>query len=375
MLSVAGQVFFLQVAVVMLIVVAAVVALVLQGRGASLQDARERSLVGAATFARPPGTLAAMTSSDPSARLQPRAEEARKLSGVDYVIAFDTAGFRWTHPDPDLIGKRVVGSYAEALAGKVHQETYDTPGVGRAVDSMVPVFDTDGKVVGLVSVGITVKSVNEEVMEQLPLLLGSAAGGLVLVTGGSALVSRRLRRQTHGLEPAEMTRMYEHHDGVLHSVREGVVVVSGEGRLLLANDEACRLLDLPDDVEGWRVTDLGLAPRTAALLASGRAATDEVLLAGERLLAVNLRPTAPHGGRPGAWRPCGTPLSCAHWRAGPKWRGNAFDCSTTPECGSAPRWMWCAPPRNWPRSRSPGSPTSSPSSCWMLSGWARNRTA
>ncbi|MFF8848095.1 SpoIIE family protein phosphatase [Streptomyces sp. NPDC015127] len=293
--SVAGQVFILQAAVVLLLVIAAVTALVLQARNASLQEANQRSLVGAETFAHAPGTLAAMKSPDPSALLQPQAEAARKDSGVAYIIAFDTKGIRWTHPDPNLIGKHVVGSYAEALAGRVHQETYDTPGVGRAVDTMVPVFDTDGKVVGLVSVGITLRSINERVTEQLPLLFGSAVGGLALVTGGSALVSRRLRRQTHGLDPAEMTRMYEHHDAVLHSVREGVVVVSGEGRLLLANDEARRLLDLPEDGEGRPVTDLGLAPRVAELVTSGRVATDEVVLAGERLLAVNLRPTAPTG--------------------------------------------------------------------------------
>ncbi|WP_442819832.1 SpoIIE family protein phosphatase [Streptomyces sp. NBC_00841] len=297
--SVAGQVFILQVTVVMLLVVAAVAALVLQARSASLQTARGRSLVGAEAFAHAPGTLKAMKSADPSALLQPRAEEVRKQAKLNYIIAFSPAGIRWTHPDPNLIGKRVVGSYAEALHGKVYQGTYNTPGIGRAVYTMVPVFDTDGKVVGLVSVGIAVKSVNEHVAEQLPLLFGSAAGGLVLVTGGSALVSRRLRRQTHGLDPAEMTRMYEHHDAVLHSVREGVLVISGEGRLLLANDEACRLLDLPEDVRGRRVTDLGLAPRTATLLASGRAVTDEVILVGERLLAVNLRPTAPHGGPTG----------------------------------------------------------------------------
>ncbi|MCX4538369.1 SpoIIE family protein phosphatase [Streptomyces sp. NBC_01669] len=285
--------------VVMLLVVAAVAALVLQAQSASLQTARGRSLVGAEAFAHAPGTLKAMKSADPSALLQPRAEEVRKQAKLNYIVAFSPAGVRWTHPDPNLIGKRVVGSYAEALHGKVHQGTYNTPGIGRAVYTMVPVFDTDGKVVGLVSVGIAVKSVNEHVAEQLPLLFGSAAGGLVLVTGGSALVSRRLRRQTHGLDPAEMTRMYEHHDAVLHSVREGVLVISGEGRLLLANDEACRLLDLPEDVLGRRVTDLGLAPRTATLLASGRAVTDEVILVGERLLAVNLRPTAPHGGPTG----------------------------------------------------------------------------
>ncbi|CAL9329096.1 hypothetical protein SUDANB176_00030 [Streptomyces sp. enrichment culture] len=212
-----------------------------------------------------------------------------------YIIALDTKGIRWTHPDPDLIGKPVVGSYAKALAGHVHRNTCDTPSAGRAADSVVPVFDTDGKVVGLVSVGITLSSVNEQVMDQLPLLIGSAGGGLAFVAGGTALVSRRLRRQTHGLGPAEMTRMYEHHDAVLHSVREGVVVVSGEGRLLLANDEARRLLDLPEEGEGRRVAYLGLAPRAAALPTSDRVVTDEVILAGERLLAVNLRPTAPTG--------------------------------------------------------------------------------
>ncbi len=298
--SMAGQVLILQVGVVLLIVVAAVVALVLQARSSSLQEARNRSLVGAETFAHAPGTLAAMKAADPSKLLQPRAEEARKRSGVNYIIAFSPSGVRWTHPDPHLVGKHVVGSYADALAGKVHQDVYNTPGVGRAVDTMVPVQDTDGKVVGMVSVGITVKRVDRMVMEQMPLLLGSAAAGLVLVTGGSVLVSRRLRRQTRGLEPAEMTRMYEHHDAVLHSVREGVLVISAEGRLLLANDEACRLLDLPDDPTGRRITELGLSPPTTRLLASDWTVTDRVVLAGERLLAVNVRPTAPHGGPGGS---------------------------------------------------------------------------
>ncbi|MGW0734898.1 SpoIIE family protein phosphatase [Streptomyces sp. NPDC002851] len=298
--SVAGQVFLLQLVVVILLVLAAVAALVLQERRDSLQEAYDRSLVGAQTFAHAPGTLAAMRSDDPTALLQPRAEEARKAAKVDYVIAFNTNGIRWTHPDPNLIGKHVVGSYSEALAGKTHLETYNTPGVGRAVDAMVPVFDADRSVVGLVSVGVTVESVNARVADQLPLLFGFAGGGLVLLTGGSALVSHRLRRQTHGLEPAEMTRMYEHHDAVLHSVREGVLIVGGDGRLLLANDEARRLLDLPPDAERRQITDLGLEVGTAELLASGRTATDEVHLSGDRLLAVNLRPVDNDGGEAGS---------------------------------------------------------------------------
>jgi len=90
--------------------------------------------------------------------------------------------------------------------------------------------------------------------------------------------------------------MYEHHDAVLHAVREGVVIVDGGGRLVLANDEAHRLLDLPDAAEGLRVGELGLAQDMADLLASRRMATDEVHLVEGRLLAVSQRPTQLRGG-------------------------------------------------------------------------------
>ncbi|WP_190143845.1 SpoIIE family protein phosphatase/ATP-binding protein [Streptomyces glebosus] len=136
--------------------------------------------------------------------------------------------------------------------------------------------------------------------DQFPVLLGSAAGVLLLVAGGAALVGWRLRRQTGGVRPAEMRQRYDHHDAVLHAVREGVLILGSDGRLLLANEEARRLLELPADAERRPVADLGLEPQLSALLASGRAATDEVLLAGDRLLAVNVRPTAPSG------RPAGT---------------------------------------------------------------------
>ncbi len=164
----------------------------------------------------------------------------------------------------------------------------------------MPVEAPDGSVVGLVSAGITTENVGVSANRQLPLVLVAAGVALVLATAGTALVSRRLLRQTHGLGPHEMTRMYEHHDAVLHAVREGVLILDGEGRLLLANDEAQRLLDLPEDAEGRHVRDLALPDDTASLLASGRVATDEVHLVRDRLLAVNQRPTDVRGGPPGS---------------------------------------------------------------------------
>ncbi|MFI9467849.1 SpoIIE family protein phosphatase [Streptomyces sp. NPDC052492] len=297
--SVAGQVFVLLLVMVLLLVVAAVVALVLQVQRDSTREARSRSLAVAEAFANAPGTVEALESPDPTAVLQPRAEAARKRSHVDFVVVMNTDGIRFTHPKPDRIGKKFVGTIEPALAGEpVVEEIEGT--IGQLVQAVVPVEDADGTVVGLVSAGITTEHVGGAAEDQLPLVLGAALAALALATCGAALIRRRLMRQTHGLGPHEMTRMYEHHDAVLHAVREGVMIVEGDGTLLLANDEAHRLFSLPDDAEGRHVRDLGLDPATTELLSSGRVVTDEVLPVGDRLLAVNQRATDPSGGHGGS---------------------------------------------------------------------------
>ncbi|MGF0175973.1 SpoIIE family protein phosphatase [Streptomyces sp. Marseille-Q5077] len=293
--SFAGQVFLLQLVVVLLLIATAVVALVIQDRNRAIQEAADRSLVAAESFANAPGTAEAMQSDDPTAALQPRAETVRKNTGVDYVVALSPYGFRWTHPDPDQIGKHVSTSYDEALEGEPHQTTFDSS-LGKAVDSTVAVFDEEGTAVGLVTVGVTANTVTSVVQHQLPVIFAAGGVALLLAAGGSALVSGRLRRQTRGLGPVEMTRMYEHHEAVLHAVREGVIILDRDGTLLLVNDEARRLLTLPPEAEGSPVTGLGLTPALAELLRSGRMATDSVFLAGDILLAVNVRPVGPNGG-------------------------------------------------------------------------------
>ncbi|MGW5278069.1 SpoIIE family protein phosphatase [Streptomyces collinus] len=294
--SVAGQVFVLQVALVVVLVVCAVFALVLQSERDTSTEARRRSIAVAETFAHSPGVMEALRSPHPSAVLQPLTEAGRKSAGVDFIVVMDKKGIRYTHPIPSKIGKRFVGRIAPSLAGHVYTESVHGP-LGHEVQATVPIRDDRGKVTALVSAGLKVKNVTNAVDRQLPIILGAGAAALVVSTGGTALVGRRLRRQTHSLAPDEMSRMYEHHDTVLHSVREGVLIVQDNGRLLLANDEARRLLELPVEAEGHTVRELScLDADMAELLSSGREATDEVHFAGGRLLAVNQRPTHPEGG-------------------------------------------------------------------------------
>lgn len=294
--TVAGQVFSFMLVIVVLLITAASVALISQGRSDSMAEARNRSSSVAETFAHAPGIVRALDSKDPAAVLQPLAEQVRRDTDVDFVVVANTRGIRYTHPDPRRIGEHIGGPYQDALTGGTGFTRTLTGTQGRAVYSVVPVLRPGGSPAGVVSVGITVRSIDSTAGRTLP--LGAAAVGLALVltTGGAALLSRRLGRLTHGLGPAEMTRMYEHHDAVLHAVREGVLIIGADHRLLLANDEARRLLDLAPDAEGRGVADLGLDDATAELLFSGRTVTDEVRRVGNRLVVVNLRSTGAHGG-------------------------------------------------------------------------------
>ncbi|MFB7054060.1 SpoIIE family protein phosphatase [Streptomyces vinaceus] len=305
--SVARQVFVLQVAVVVLLAAGAVLALVLQSRHDVDREARTRSVAVAQTFAHQLGLRQALLTPDPSKILQPLTEVTRKDAGVDFIVVMNDQGIRYTHPLPDRIGKKFVGTIAPSLAGQVYTESVKGP-LGQEIQAVVPVFadpyKDGGPVVALVSAGLTVKNVTGVFQRQLPVILGTSAVGLALATVGAGLISQRLRRQTRGLGPTEMTRMYEHHDAVLHSVREGVLITDGGGRLLLANDEAKRLLRLPPDAEGQHIRELsGLDPQMADLLLSGRETTDEVHEAGDRLLVVNQRATRPRG------RPEGTAVT------------------------------------------------------------------
>ncbi|OXS35550.1 histidine kinase [Streptomyces sp. XY006] len=300
----AGQVFLLQSVIVVLLVVAAVASIILQAGRDAVRQGRRESVVAAESFANSPGVSLALRSPDPTAVLQPRAEEARKRAGVDFIVVMNTDGIRYTYPYPSEIGKKFVGTIEPALEGRTVVEQAGGPplptGEGTAIQAVVPVTDARGRIVGLVSAGITVTNVSRLWVPQLPIVLGVGAITLVLAAAGTTAVSRRLLRQTHGLAPTELARLYEHHQAVLHAVREGVLITGEDGRLLLVNEEAKRLLGLPADVQGRHVQELGLPEQMARVLASPEKVTDQVYLAHDRLLAVNKRPTFPEAEHAGS---------------------------------------------------------------------------
>ncbi|MBA8825806.1 sensor histidine kinase regulating citrate/malate metabolism [Saccharopolyspora lacisalsi] len=252
------------------------------------QAARQEVIAVAETIAATPQLRDALRGPAPSATLQPWSKEVQADTGVDFITIMDPRGIRYTHPDPRRIGERFIGHFRPALEGGTFTETY-TGTLGPSVRAVAPVLGREGGVRALVSVGITVRVLTRELRDQLTGLLVVAAVALLLAGLGTYAVSRRLRRYTHGLRPDQLSRMYDYHDAILHSVREGLLLVSPTGRITLCNDGAAALLSWESSrVEGSEVAELDLPDSLIETIAGGRTVRDEVHLTSERVLLVSV---------------------------------------------------------------------------------------
>jgi len=143
-------------------------------------------------------------------------------------------------------------------------------------------FRGAGHIVGLVSAGILQQSLADRWRAQVPTIAAVSVAALAIALVGVWAIRRRLLRQTHGLRPDELRVMYEHHDAILHSVSEGLIVLDRNG-VALANDDARRLLALPPG-------PVDRADLPEFLRTYNPGARDEVHVTEDRVLVVNRSP-------------------------------------------------------------------------------------
>ncbi|MEU2266306.1 sensor histidine kinase [Streptomyces olindensis] len=288
--SLAGQLFAMQAVLIAVVVAGYALFTYVSDRSQAEEAARRQARAVARSVADSPSVLAATRTSDPTAQLQPYALKVMRDTEVDFITIMNPRGIRWTHPDPDQIGQKFQGHTEKALRGQTFTETY-TGTLGPSVRAVTPIQD-GRKVVGLVSAGIRVEEITQRVQDQLTALLGVAAGALALGAVGTYVINARLRRHTHGMNAAELSRMHDYHQAALHAVREGLLMLDGQYRVALINDGGRELLGVAGDVVGRSVAELGLpAPLTGALLAS-EPRVDEVHLTASRVLVINTSPVS-----------------------------------------------------------------------------------
>lgn len=330
--SIARRLFAANLLFVLLLSSALAAVMVADAGSRTYEQTRQRMLSIATALADSPLVLEAAGSADPSAMLENYALAVMKDANVDFITMMNLEGIRWTHPDPAQIGRPYAGSITEAQAGHIHFET--TAGtLGPSVRVIVPIKDASGTVKGMVAAGMTVSNVQVLVNARLPALFGLSTALLLAGSLAAWLLGRYLQRVTMGRGPEDLAQLFVYYESVLHSVREGIVLVDTGGDLALYNDHAALLLGLALPVapsaaagstpagragragrdRGSRrasrtgpaapgVDSLHLPESLKELLLSGRTATDEVHSCGDRLLVVSQRAALV----PGAITPAGT---------------------------------------------------------------------
>lgn len=276
--SLAGQAITLQILVIAVIVLAGSGLALLDARRDNDAAARQQVVAIATALADSPSTAAAIESGRATEVLQPVTEAVRANTDIAFITIMSPEGTRFTHTDPNQIGGHYLGTIEPALRGETYTEVY-TGTLGPSIRAIVPVRNGSGEIVGLVSAGITQQTLAQRWRSQWPTIAAVSVAALAVSLVGVWAIRRRLLRQTRGLRPDELRVMYDHHDAILHSVSEGLIVLDRNG-VALANDEARRLLALPPGPVNR--SDLPEFLRT-----NNPGARDEVHVTDDRVLVVN----------------------------------------------------------------------------------------
>jgi two-component system CitB family sensor kinase len=286
-LPLAYQILAFQVAIILLSALMGVGAALWQASQGLDQQYEQRSLAIAQSVASNSAVQDALLNGDPAGLIQKTAEQIRNSTGATYVVVTDRDGIRYSHPNPAMIGKPVDENPATVLAGNtwvgVQQGTLGISARGKA-----PIFH-EGNVIGLVSVGFLETAVFNQLMAELPGFAATLLLALGLGVAGSMLLATRLKRQTFGLEPYEIAGLLEEREASLQGIHEGAIATDRDGTITLANDEARRLLGLPSDCVGRKVSQVLPQGRLLRFLSGGLNDEDEVLLAGDRVLVASRR--------------------------------------------------------------------------------------
>jgi len=252
------------------------------------QQYEQRARVAAVAVADMPQLAQALTTRDPAHTIQPLATQIARSTGAAYVVVTDRSGIRYSHPNPALIGQRLEEPVA-VLDGHDHVGI-DHGSLGRSANGKAPVFDSSGRVVGQVSVGILETEVAARVAKDVQAIVAYSALALAVGAAVALLLARRIKRVTFGLELREIAALVQEREAMLHGIREGVIGFDARGRVSLINGEARRLLGITGTATGQRLDELIPAGRLQDVLAGRVPGADQSVLTSEALLVVNRRP-------------------------------------------------------------------------------------
>lgn len=287
--SLAAQLLVWQV-VALLLVLVVVAAITVQQSTSDFRSSRQtRMLAVAESLAATPVVRSELVEGGNRRALEAQLGRAASLSGARHVQLVGRDGTVFASTDATDLGTRATLG-VPVTDGRSWSGDIVLDG-DKGVGGQAPVIGDDEQVQGVALVVEDYPPWSERLLDAAPdlvLFLGAAAA---LGLAGAFGLSRFIRRQTRGLEPAEIARLADHQEALLTGIHEGVVGVSATGQLTLVNTSARQLLGVGESAIGRRVLDLDLGGGLGAFLAGEGDSDPTLLVVDDRTLVLTRRRT------------------------------------------------------------------------------------
>ncbi|WHZ06001.1 sensor histidine kinase [Neobacillus sp. YX16] len=247
-----------------------------------------------------PTIIDAFQTSDPAKTIQPIAEKIRNETGAEFVVIGNRDGIRYSHPLNTKIGQKMTGGDNErALVQGEYYISKAEGTLGPSIRGKSPIYNHQGEIIGIVSVGYLLEDVNQQILNNLRRVLIVSFFALLISLLGSMLLGRNIRRDTMGLEPYEIASLYKEKNAVLHAVKEGILAIDKEGYITMMNQQAKRLLHLQGTVRNMKVDGLFPSNYLYEVLRTGNSQSDKEMVWNHKTIIVNSTPIVDENGTKG----------------------------------------------------------------------------
>ncbi|MGM1031171.1 MAG: ATP-binding protein [Bacillota bacterium] len=251
------------------------------------KETGEKALSVAQTISLLPEIKQAFGTDHPSVIIQPIAERIRRQIDAEFIVIGDENETRLSHPNPDLIGKKMVGGDNAGVWDGKSIITESTGTLGPSIRGKSPIIANE-KVIGVVSVGYLQDDIEKEVssiQRKIVLIISFILIGGLLV---AFFISFNIKKAILGLEPKEIAWMFQEKHAILESIHEGIIAIDVHGKITVVNETAHKILHIPKDVmlRGQKIEEVITHTHLLDVVSTARAEYDqEFMIDGEVFLA------------------------------------------------------------------------------------------
>ncbi|WP_097742617.1 two-component system response regulator DcuR [Escherichia coli] len=258
-----------------------------------------KALAVARTLADSPEIRQGLQKKPQESGIQAIAEAVRKRNDLLFIVVTDMQSLRYSHPEAQRIGQPFKGDdILKALNGE-ENVAINRGFLAQALRVFTPIYDENHKQIGVVAIGLELSRVTQQINDSRWSIIWSVLFGMLVGLIGTCILVKVLKKILFGLEPYEISTLFEQRQAMLQSIKEGVVAVDDRGEVTLINDAAQELLNYRKSQDDEKLSTLSHSwsqvVDVSEVLRDGTPRRDEEITIKDRLLLINTVPVRSNG--------------------------------------------------------------------------------